>query len=90
MLSETGVVGLLLLVGGLGGALFAAFRGARSLLGAALLGTGVYWVVHSAVDWIWTLPAVGLPFFLLLGIGARPGTARTSLPRRRWRPASQP
>jgi O-antigen ligase len=81
VLAETGLIGLLLLVGGLGGALLAAFRGARSLLGAALLGAGVYWIVHAAVDWIWTLPAVGLPFFLLLGIGAATGE-RPYLPSR--------
>ena len=28
-----------------------------------------YWLVHASGDWIWTFPAVGLPFFLLLGIG---------------------
>jgi hypothetical protein len=81
VLSETGFIGLLLLVGGLGGALLAALRGARSLLGAALLGTGVYWIVHAGVDWIWTLPAVGLPFFLLLGIGGATGE-RPYLPSR--------
>jgi hypothetical protein len=81
VLSETGLVGLFLLVGGLGAALVATLRGARSLLGAALLGTGVYWVVHSAVDWVWTLPAVGLPFFLLVGIGAATGN-RPYLPSR--------
>jgi cytochrome c-type biogenesis protein CcmH/NrfG len=30
----------------------------------------VYWLAHASVDWTWTSPAAGLPFFALLGIGA--------------------
>lgn len=72
-LSETGIVGLLLLVGGGVLALVAVGRRARgSPLAAALLAAGVYFAVHTGVDWIWTMPAVGLPAFLLVGIGASP------------------
>src|SRR5262249_8550773 len=34
-----------------------------------LLGAAAYFAVHSAGDWIWTFPAVGIVFFLLAGIG---------------------
>ena len=36
--------------------------------------------VHASGDWIWTVPACGLPFFLLLGAGGS-GGARSELPR---------
>src|SRR5262249_60608988 len=39
---------------------------------AGLVGTGVYFAVHTAGDWIWTIPAAALPAFLLVGIGASP------------------
>ncbi len=69
--SETGLVGLVLLAAALLPALaFLAVRARRDLLGAGLFAAAVYWLVHASGDWIWTLPAVGLPFFLLLGIGA--------------------
>jgi hypothetical protein len=68
--SEEGVIGLALLA-----LLFVPLgiglvRRARvDVLGAGLLGAGAYFFVHSAGDWIWTFPAVGIPFFLLVGIG---------------------
>jgi hypothetical protein len=85
-LSETGIVGLLLLVGGGALALVTVGRRARaSPLTAALLASGVYFAVHSAADWLWTIPAVSLPAFLLVGIGAspdddRPLAARLAIP----------
>jgi len=86
VLSETGVVGLLLLLAA-GGLLLVAVarRASASLLGASLLAVGAYWAVHTAGDWVWTFPAVGLPAFLLLGIGAssdspRPLPARLAVP----------
>lgn len=70
VLSEDGIVGFLLLAAALAAALgAAAARARRSLLGAALLAAGVYWLVHSSVDWTWTFPAIGLPLFALLGVG---------------------
>ena len=81
-LSELGIVGFALLLGAL--APFAvlvalgAWRG--DLASTAAFGTGAYFVVHGSADWLWTIPAVGLPFFLLLGTacarlrGARLGT----------------
>jgi hypothetical protein len=70
-LSETGIVGGALLAAALGLPLVAvALRARRSLLAAGLLGAGAYWLVHASGDWIWTFPAVTVPLFLLLGIGA--------------------
>jgi O-antigen ligase len=68
-LSETGIVGFALWLGAVGSFLAAAGRGSRRLdAGAtAALGTGVYFLVHSSVDWTWSFPAVALSAFLLLG-----------------------
>jgi O-antigen ligase len=76
-LSETGVVGFVLLVGGLGLPLVgAARRGPQSGLLAGLAAAGAYGVAHLSVDWIWTFPAVGVTFFLLLGIANAGGEER--------------
>jgi hypothetical protein len=82
-LAETGIVGLAFLVVGIGCPLALAVRRARpSLLDASLVGAAVYWIVHASVDWIWTIPAVGLPFFVLLGIGAAGAGEARVLPSR--------
>ena len=74
VLSETGIVGFLLLVGAGGFALASLWPGARvSVAGAGLLAAGVYFAAHTAVDWVWTIPEVGLVAFLLVGIGASSG-----------------
>jgi len=76
-LSETGIVGFVLLVIGLGAPLLLiAKRAHRSILHAGIFGAAVYWIVHASGDWIWTFPAVGIPLFLLLGIGASPRSSR--------------
>ena len=70
-LSETGLIGFALLLAGIGAPLWLIARRARgSILHAGILGSAIYWLVHSAGDWIWTFPAVGIPLFLMLGIGA--------------------
>jgi hypothetical protein len=70
-ISETGIVGLVLLVGsGLLALVTVGRRGRTSPLAASLLGAGAYFAVHASVDWIWSIPAIGLPAFLLVGIGA--------------------
>jgi O-Antigen ligase len=76
-LSETGIVGFLLLVGG-GVLAFVVVgrRARRSLLATGLLGAGVYFAVHTGGDWVWTFPAIGVPVFLLLGIGSSPDGGR--------------
>jgi len=77
-LSELGIVGLILLVASLALPLRAILR--RTLAGdvgaTAAFGGGAYWLAHASVDWIWTLPACGVPFFLLLGAGGSGGERR--------------
>ncbi len=78
MLAEDGLVGFALLLGALGIPLAVAARRARLGIASAVaaLGAGAYLTTHSLVDWIWTFPAVGIPAFLLLGVGlARDQTA---------------
>ncbi len=84
-LSETGIIGFLLLVGSgvLGLAAVARRRGAP-ILPAALFAAGVYFAVHTAIDWVWSIPSVGLAALLLTGIGASRGgrpllSSRTAL-----------
>jgi hypothetical protein len=77
-LAETGLVGLVL----------AAFvlllplvriRSARSSSGAwpiaavALGGVGVYFVIHASLDWLFRIPAVAIPGFIVLGALATGG-----------------
>ena len=73
-LSQTGLVGALLALVGLGAALLAAARALRSVdplvrvvAGAALAGFG-YWLVHGSFDWFWEFAGLGAPAFALLGI----------------------
>ena len=85
-LSETGVPGFLLVVGAGVLALLAVARRARfSLTAAGALGTAAYFAVHSGGDWVWTIPAVGLVVFVIVGIGSSddrstPMPARAALP----------
>lgn len=80
-LSETGIVGFVLLVLGLGLPLGVALvRARRSLLRAALAAGVVYWLVHSTVDWTWSFPALSLPALLLLGVAAVPERGRPLRP----------
>jgi tetratricopeptide (TPR) repeat protein len=91
-LAETGLLGTLLALVGLGAALVAAARALRSddalvrtVAGAALAGFG-YWVVHGSFDWFWEFAGLGAPAFALLGIACalaparRPVTERVSAP----------
>jgi hypothetical protein len=73
-LVQTGLLGTLLALVGLGAALLAgarAVRGpdplARAVAAAALAGFG-YWVVHGSFDWFWEFAGLGGPAFALLGI----------------------
>ena len=80
-LSETGIVGFVLLALGLGLPLGVALvRARRSLLRTALATGGVYWLVHSTVDWTWTFPALTLPALLLIGVAASPERGRPLRP----------
>jgi hypothetical protein len=70
-LSETGVVGFVLLLAALGFPLVSATRrGRRTGVLAGLAAAGAYGLAHASVDWIWTFPAVGGTLFLLLGIAS--------------------
>jgi tetratricopeptide (TPR) repeat protein len=73
-LAQTGVLGALLALVGLGGALAAgasALRRADPLgraVAAAALGGFAYWAVHGSVDWFWEFAGLGAPAFALLGL----------------------
>ena len=80
-LSETGIVGFVLLALGLGLPLGVALaRARRSPIRAGLASAGVYWLVHSTVDWTWSFPALSLPALLLLGVAAVPERGRPLRP----------
>lgn len=78
-LAETGVVGFLLTAAVLLLPLI-ALRSARRgpgpwpLAAVALGGCGVYFVLHSSLDWLFRIPAVALPGFVVLGALATGGT----------------
>ncbi|HUN78861.1 MAG TPA: O-antigen ligase family protein [Solirubrobacteraceae bacterium] len=75
-LAETGILGALLALVGLGAALLACARAiARSSdrLGRAVAAAAVagfaYWAVHGSFDWFWEFAGLGAPAFALLGLG---------------------
>ena len=86
-LTELGVVGFVLLVGAIVLPLPPIVRRMRAAdpgATAAFAGAA-YWLVHASADWIWTVPACGLPFWLLLGAGGsggerRPLASRAAIP----------
>jgi O-Antigen ligase/Tetratricopeptide repeat len=77
-LSELGIVGFLLLAAALVLPFVPLVRRlrARDPAGTAAFAGCSYWLVHASVDWIWTVPACGVPFFLLLGAGGAGGERR--------------
>jgi hypothetical protein len=81
-LTQTGLLGGLLAIVGLGAALLAASRALRSsdrlvrtVAGAALAGFA-YWLVHGSFDWFWEFAGLGAPAFALLGIACALAPAR--------------
>ncbi len=88
VLSQTGLVGALLLFGAIGAALVAAVtRRRRAGPGLAWVSTGAlaivaYWLAHGSVDWLWEFPAVTGAAFAALGLAAAPAAAG-ELPARR-------
>jgi hypothetical protein len=78
-LSETGIVGTLLMLGAFVAGLIAALPALRrnDLAGAAA-GAGVltflYWFLHSSLDWFWEFPGLAGP--ALLGLGVAMALAR--------------
>jgi len=87
-LTQTGLVGALLAIVGLGAALLAGARacrdsvrsGAHVLRGdvtAAALGGFAYWLVHGSFDWFWEFAGLGAPAFALLGLACALAPARS-------------
>jgi O-antigen ligase len=85
-LTQTGVIGALIALVGLGAALLAAFRAiyvrgraadplGASVAAAALAAFG-YWIVHGSFDWFWEFAGLGAPAFALLGLACALGPAR--------------
>ena len=89
-LSETGLIGFLLLTGAAAAAAVAVTQALRRLQGsdraaaAALVATLVAYVSHSLVDMGWEYVAVSAPFFLALGVVV--GAGREPSPRAARRP----
>jgi O-antigen ligase/polysaccharide polymerase Wzy-like membrane protein len=91
LLSETGVIGMGLLTAALLPYAGILYRRARSdLLATGVLGGAAYWFVQASGDWTWTFPAAGIPFFLLLGVGAAGGASSAPHERRIGMPAALP
>jgi hypothetical protein len=85
VLAELGLIGFVLLALAVGLPLAVAARRLPMLPALAAFGAGVFWLVHAAADWIWTVPATGLVFFLLLGIGCTGERTGAALSRAaRW------
>jgi tetratricopeptide (TPR) repeat protein len=76
VLAETGIPGLVLLLVGIGAPLALLARRLRRPTCVAAFGAAASFFTHAAVDWIWTVPAVGIPALLLLGVGCAGGGRR--------------
>jgi O-antigen ligase len=76
-LSETGIIGFLLL--GAAGALGLASvnrRGGIGVFPASLAAAGVYLAIHASIDWVWSIPPIGMIALVFVGIGASRDTGR--------------
>ena len=89
LLAETGLPGLLLLAGVLGGAGWGLARLARSarpeawLVAAAGGGAATVWLVHTSVDWLHVIPGLtGIALIGLAAVCARDETAPPAPPGR--------
>jgi|HubBroStandDraft_4_1064222.scaffolds.fasta_scaffold07565_3 hypothetical protein len=73
-LTQTGLVGALLALVGLGAALVGGWRALRGsdplgrAVAAAALAGFAYWVVHGSFDWFWEFAGLGAPAFAMLGL----------------------
>ena len=89
-LVQTGLVGALLAVVGLGAALLAGARALRSRqpdalagdVAAAALAGFAYWVVHGSFDWFWEFAGLGAPAFAMLGLACALGAPSRAIPER--------
>jgi tetratricopeptide (TPR) repeat protein len=88
-LSQTGLIGILLAVVGLGAALLAGGRAAIFSIGrrvdplgaavaAAALSGFAYWLVHGSFDWFWEFAGLGAPAFALLGLACALAARKTA------------
>jgi tetratricopeptide (TPR) repeat protein len=74
--SQAGLIGGTLFLGFVAAALAAAVprRQEPDSLGraiaAAALASGVYWLVHGSIDWLWEIPALGVSALALLGLAS--------------------
>jgi hypothetical protein len=91
VLSQTGLVGALLLGGALALALIAAagaWRGppGRTAAAAGALAVFAPWAAQASIDWFWELAALTAPALAMLGaaaaVGAGPPGVRPNAPRR--------
>ncbi len=97
-LSETGVIGAGLALGGLGFLLFAALARVRAMgsgrerdVAVALFAGAVAWAVHGLVDFDWDIPGVTIPALLFLGVlAAIPVRRDEGAPGGAGRPGSGP
>ncbi|MFL5782457.1 MAG: O-antigen ligase family protein [Thermoleophilaceae bacterium] len=85
VMSELGIVGLVLLVAAIAGILVALARrisGPNRVLYAALLAAGVTWAIHAGIDWDWEMPAVSAWFFAVGGaaLASRSGQLTLTAP----------
>jgi hypothetical protein len=84
-LSQTGIVGAVLALGGLLAALTAVWRALRSsdelgrVVAAAAAGAFAYWAVHGSLDWFWEFAGLGAPAFALLGLACALAPAKERL-----------
>ncbi|HEX8123764.1 MAG TPA: O-antigen ligase family protein [Solirubrobacteraceae bacterium] len=84
LMAETGAVGLLLALGGIGLLLAGGIARVRAMpagrerdLAVALIAACAAWLVHSLSDWDWDIPGVTVPLFLFAGVlAARPRERR--------------
>lgn len=80
-LSQTGLVGGLLLLAMLVCSAWAALGGMRrrarpglaEAVAGASLATVLYWLAHGSLDWFWEFPGLGAPAFALLGLATAVG-----------------
>ena len=80
--SQTGLIGGALFLGFVAAALAAALPRRQepdslsTAVAAAALASGVYWLVHGSIDWLWEIPALGASALALLGLAS--GLARST------------
>jgi tetratricopeptide (TPR) repeat protein len=74
--SQTGLIGGALFLGFVAASLAAALPRRRepdslpAAAAAAGLASGVYWLVHGSIDWLWEIPALGVSALALLGLAS--------------------